>query len=198
MHLFGPHRDAGLVPGRVTVQHRGEWDVQIEDGEVRAGYRGGYVTRRPPPTCRRRRLGRARGAGARPSDDPGRPAAEDTLLRRAAHDPGSQATREQVVAANVDVVLVTASLAEDVNARVLERYLTLAWESGRASVILLTKADLEPDPDRVASEVAEIGGEVPVHAIGLAPASVSTPSRAPPPRRHGRASGPPGSASRSS
>ena len=44
--------------------------------------------------------------------------------------PDRRRRREQVVAANVDVVFVTASLAEDVNARVLERYLTLAWESG--------------------------------------------------------------------
>jgi ribosome biogenesis GTPase len=85
--------------------------------------------------------------------------------RRAAHEPGSQAAREQVVAANVDVVFVTSPLSDDVNARVVERYLTLAWESGAQPVILLTKADLEPDPGAVAAEVEAIGGEVPVHAI---------------------------------
>jgi ribosome biogenesis GTPase len=69
------------------------------------------------------------------------------------------------VAANVDVVFITTSLSDDVNARVLERYLTLAWESGARPVILLTKADLEPDPDAVAAEVEAIGGEVPVHVV---------------------------------
>ena len=164
---FRSHREDGLVPGRVAVQHRGEWDVITEDGEVRA---------RVP--------GRLRHEAASLADLPvvgdwvalekparGHPTIRAVLprrtrfSRRAAHDPGSQATREQVVAANVDVVFITASLGEDVNARVLERYLTLAWASGARPVILLTKADLEPDPDAVAAEVAEIGGAVPVHAI---------------------------------
>ena len=37
---------------------------------------------------------------------------------------------EQVVAANVDSVFLVSSLNADLNARRLERYLTLAWESG--------------------------------------------------------------------
>ena len=165
--LFGSHRDAGLVPGRVAVQHRGEWDVLTEDGEVRARVPGrlrheagstadlpvvgDWVALREPAN------GRATIQAVLPR--------RTRFSRRAAHDPGSQATREQVVAANVDVVFVTASLADAVSPRVLERYLTLAWESGARPVILLTKADLEPDPDAVASEVGEIGGTVPVHAV---------------------------------
>ena len=164
---FEPYRAEGLVAGRVSVQHRGEWDVVTEDGEVRA---------RVP--------GRFRHEAATTADLPvvgdwvaldveahDRATIEAVLprrtcfSRRAAHDPGSQATREQVVAANVDVVFVTASLADEVNARVLERYLTLAWESGARPVILLTKGDLEPSPDAVASEVEAIGGAVPVHVV---------------------------------
>jgi ribosome biogenesis GTPase len=164
---FEPCREKGLVPGRVSVQHRGEWDVVTADGEVRA---------RVP--------GRLRHEAGSAADLPvvgdwvalapaarGRATIEAVLprrtrfSRRAAHDPGSQATREQVVAANVDVVFVTASLAEEVNARVLERYLTLAWESGAQPVILLTKGDLEPSADAVASEVEAIGGVVPVHVV---------------------------------
>ena len=33
---FAPHRRDGYAPGRVAVQHRGEYDVLTEDGEVRA------------------------------------------------------------------------------------------------------------------------------------------------------------------
>jgi ribosome biogenesis GTPase / thiamine phosphate phosphatase len=84
--------------------------------------------------------------------------------RRAAHDPGSDVAREQVVAANVDVVFIVAALTA-VNARLLERYLTLAWESGARPVLLLTKADLVPDAGAVAADVAQLG--VPVHAISV-------------------------------
>lgn len=57
--------------------------------------------------------------------------------RRAAGDE----TREQVLAANVDVAFVVAS-ATDVNVRRIERYLTIAWQSGASPVVVVTKADL--------------------------------------------------------
>jgi len=163
---FEPYRAGGLVPGRVSVQHRGEWDVVTEDGEVRARVPG-----------RLRHVASSRAdlpvvgdwvaltiASQRPEIRAVLPR-RTQFSRRAAHEPGSQAAREQVVAANVDVVFVTAPLSDDVNARVLERYLTLAWESGAQPVIVLTKADLEPDPAAVAAEVEAIGGAVPVHAV---------------------------------
>lgn len=52
---------------------------------------------------------------------------------------------EQVVAANIDTVFICMSLNNDFNLRRLERYLSLAWESGAVPVIVLTKADLCDD-----------------------------------------------------
>ncbi|EQD61449.1 GTPase EngC, partial [mine drainage metagenome] len=56
----------------------------------------------------------------------------------------------QVVAANIDVVLLAASLDRDLNPRSLERYLVMGWESGATPVVVLTKADCR--------SVAEIAG----------------------------------------
>lgn len=50
-------------------------------------------------------------------------------------------TKEQVLAANVDVAFVVAA-ATDINERRLERYLTMAWQSGATPVVVVTKADL--------------------------------------------------------
>ena len=50
-------------------------------------------------------------------------------------------TTQQVLAANVDVAFVVVA-ATDVNVRRLERYLTIAWQSGAVPVVVLTKADL--------------------------------------------------------
>jgi ribosome biogenesis GTPase / thiamine phosphate phosphatase len=50
-------------------------------------------------------------------------------------------TREQVLAANVDVAFVVAA-ATDVNVRRIERYLTISWQSGATPVVVITKADL--------------------------------------------------------
>ncbi|WP_225419639.1 ribosome small subunit-dependent GTPase A [Lapidilactobacillus wuchangensis] len=57
-------------------------------------------------------------------------------------DGASSGHRAQAVAANFDEVFIIQALGADFNLRRLERYLTLAWESGGTPVIVLTKADL--------------------------------------------------------
>jgi ribosome biogenesis GTPase len=59
-------------------------------------------------------------------------------------DPGGH--REQAVAANFDFVFIMQSLNQDFNPRRMERYLSLAWQSGGVPVIVLTKSDLAEDP----------------------------------------------------
>ena len=49
---------------------------------------------------------------------------------------------EQAVASNFDYVFIMQSLNQDFNPKRLERYLTLAWQSGATPVVVLTKADL--------------------------------------------------------
>jgi ribosome biogenesis GTPase len=68
----------------------------------------------------------------------------------------------QVVAANVDVVLVVDSLAGEARLRRIERYLAVAWASGATPLVVLTKADLCPDVPAAVARVAEdaIGVEV--------------------------------------
>lgn len=71
-----------------------------------------------------------------------------TLKRRSAFyrlDPSSSGHWEQAVAANFDYVFILQSLNANFNLRRLERYLTLAWQSGAIPVVVLTKADLKPD-----------------------------------------------------
>jgi ribosome biogenesis GTPase len=58
----------------------------------------------------------------------------------------------QPLAANVDVVLICLGLSGRLPVRRLERLLTLAWESGATPVVVLTKADLCPDPDAAVRE----------------------------------------------
>jgi ribosome biogenesis GTPase len=164
---FEPHRSPGVVPGRVAVAHRGAYDVLTAEDEVRARVPGSMRHQATSPAA----LPVVGDWVALELSGQGKATIRAVLprrtkfSRRAAHDPGSDVAREQVVSANLDVVFITVSLADDVNLRVLERYLTLALESGARPVILLTKADREGDPEAVATEITEIGGEVPVHAV---------------------------------
>lgn len=95
------------------------------------------------------------GTGAEPRD--AAPAVEQVLPRRTAvvraHvTPGS--SHGQVLAANADVAVVVEPMAPHPNAGRLERLLALAWASGAQPVVVLTKADLVPDPAVVLDEVA--------------------------------------------
>ncbi len=63
---------------------------------------------------------------------------------------------EQVIAANIDTVFICMSLNNDFNLRRLERYLTIAWESGAEPVVVLTKADLCQDLDEKRASVQSI------------------------------------------
>jgi len=74
-------------------------------------------------------------------------ARESMFVRKAA----GTANEVQVVAANIDTVFICMSLNNDFNLRRLERYLSIAWDSGATPVIVLTKSDLCEDiPARLA------------------------------------------------
>jgi ribosome biogenesis GTPase len=72
----------------------------------------------------------------------------EVLVRRTAFSrraAGAQ-TREQMLAANIDVAFVVAA-AIDINVRRIERYLTIAWQSGATPVVVITKVDLADTVD---------------------------------------------------
>ena len=64
---------------------------------------------------------------------------------------------EQLVAANFDYVFIMQSLNDNFNIRRIERYLTLAWESGAIPVIVLTKCDLVDDVESYISKYFKKG-----------------------------------------
>jgi ribosome biogenesis GTPase len=160
---FAPFAAQGLVAGRIIVQQRGGYRLATEAGEIDA---------------------RASGTLLKAASDTERPAAGDwvaveprpgetTALVRAVLPRRSAFIRKasgprggaQVVAANVDVALLVASMNADLNLRRLERYLATAYESGADPVVVLTKADLSDDPAAVVAEVEAIAFGVPVLAV---------------------------------
>ena len=159
---FAPSRELGLAPGRVAIQHRGAYDVLTREGEVRAEIAGRLRSESSPvdlPVVGDWVVLDPAGVivGVLPR--------RTKLSRRAAHDADSDDLREQVIAANLDVVFLTASLGKELNPGVLERYVALALESGARPVILLTKADLEQDPAAIVAGVAGVDAEIPVEAV---------------------------------
>jgi len=136
----------GTVPARLLRVDRSAYDVLAEDGPRR-------LPALPPPAEV------TVGDWLAVDDD-----AVVAVLPRTSllvRGVSSGQSRSQPLAANVDVVLVVASLAAAVPVRLVERLLTLAWESGATPVVVLTKADLHPDPEAAARDLAP-------HAPGVA------------------------------
>lgn len=75
---------------------------------------------------------------------------------------GRRAAAAQILAANVDVVLVVMSLATAPNLGRLARMLAVAWDSGAQPVVVLAKADLTATADSERDEVAETALSAPV------------------------------------
>ena len=69
-----------------------------------------------------------------------------SLFKRPA--PGDD-RRVQLIAANVDTLFIVTSCDQDFNVARIERYLVLAREVGVRAVVVLTKADLVPAPERL-------------------------------------------------
>ncbi|MBF0398006.1 MAG: ribosome small subunit-dependent GTPase A, partial [Desulfobacterales bacterium] len=76
-----------------------------------------------------------------------------------------QITDEQIVAANIDVVFIVNGLDFNYNLRRIERYISLAWESGAVPVILLNKADLCNASEIRKSEVESVAFGIDVHTV---------------------------------
>jgi len=157
---FRPHADDGLAPARVAVEHRSEYVLYSAHGELRAELSGRLRLDGQQPAV-------GDWVAIRPRPDEGRATIQAVLERRSAFMrkvPWLE-VKAQVVAANVDVVFIVVGLDGNFNVRRMERYLTLAWESGAQPVVLLTKADLCDDVDARVFESEAVAIGVPVHAV---------------------------------
>jgi ribosome biogenesis GTPase len=136
---FAPYAD--LVPGRVVRVDRGRCGVLTEDGDVQAGWQG-----EPPCAGDWVALRAVPGAGRQVAAVlPRRTAIVRGGVARDSRDGLSGDSRGQVLAANVDVVLVVEPASPDTNIGRIERLIALAWESGAQPYVVITKADLVGD-----------------------------------------------------
>jgi ribosome biogenesis GTPase len=156
----------GLVPARVVAQHRSHYVVSNGEQDHRAVLRGvwraGLDTSSEVPAV-------GDWVAVQASSSP--TIIEAVLARRSAfvRQRAGVAIASQVVAANIDIALIATAVVGDLNPRRLERYVTVAWESGALPVVLLTKADLV-----AADALAEARTTVSVAAPGVDVLALST------------------------
>lgn len=163
---FAPYAEQGLLPGRVVRVDRGLCDVVTPAGTVRADTE--YVVPRDPM--------RVVCTGDWAAVDPaGEPRFVRTLLpRRTAfvRSTSSKRSEGQVLAANVDHVIIAVPLAVELDLGRVERFLALAWESGAVPVVVLTKSDLVPDATGLSYLVSDVEATAP--GVQVLPVSSAT------------------------
>ncbi|MFI5542138.1 ribosome small subunit-dependent GTPase A [Streptomyces sp. JL4002] len=152
---FTPYAEQGLVPGRVVRVDRGQCDVMTADGVVRADT--AFVTPHDPL----RVICTGDWAAVETAGNPRYVKAY--LPRRTAfvRSTSSQRSEGQILAANVDHAIIAVSLAVELDLGRIERFLALAWESGAQPLVVLTKADLVPDPVTLGYLVQDVEATAP-------------------------------------
>ncbi|MFF3389585.1 ribosome small subunit-dependent GTPase A [Streptomyces sp. NPDC002669] len=179
---FAPYAEQGLLPGRVVRVDRGQCDVVTPDGMLRADT--AFVVPRDPM--------RIVCTGDWVAVDPdGDPQFVRTLLpRRTAfvRSTSSQRSEGQVLATNVDHIVICVSLAVELDLGRVERFLALAMSSSSGDallrtdgsagdgaaepIVVLTKADLVPDAATLSYLVQDIEGVAP--GVQVLPVSSAT------------------------
>ena len=158
-----PFSTGDFVPARVALEHKHAYQLLSVHGELSAECTGKLLheafTRSELPAVGDWVVARLR-PGERHACPEQRPRADihavlprrTKFSRRAAGDTDT----EQIVAANIDTVLLITALDQNFNLRRIERYLAVTRESGAEPVVVLNKADLHPDPAAARAEVESI------------------------------------------
>lgn len=163
---FAPWNDAQHIPARVIRGEKNFFRVISSQGELtvrfagkirhRAGGRpdlpvvGDWVVVVPQPQQRGTIVALLERRNSFSRNLPGRRKGKE------------QRTEEQVIAANIDLVIIVCGLDQDYNLRRIERYLTLVSSSGADALLILNKADLHPEPQTCVAEVKTIAGNTPI------------------------------------
>jgi len=156
---FETYAAQGLVLGRVAVAQRDQYRIYTEEAELAAEASGALWYRTPDraamPVVGDWVAARVVGRQA---------IVEAVLPRRTCFSRRAAGRREeeQPIAANIDLVFLVCGLDGDFNLRRLERYLTLAAESGARPVVVLNKADICQDLPARLAETALAAPGVPI------------------------------------
>ena len=162
-----PDMDRGedqRIPARVTACHKERYELACERGAAFGRLKAGVYHAGSPehyPTTGDFVLIEY--------NDSGDSRIVKTLRRRSffsRRDP-SKRPSEQAVAANFDYVFIMQSLNMDFNLRRIERYVTLAWQSGAVPVIILSKSDLARDIEGYISAVEGVAPGVAVFPVSV-------------------------------
>jgi len=156
---FVPYSHQGLLPGRITIQHKDRYVLFTERGELSGKVSGKFRFE-------------VSGLHDFPAvgdwvvfeiDSSDQSAVIHHVLERRtkfSRKVAGDRPDELVLAANIDIVFLVMGLDANYNLRRLERHLTVASESGARTVIILNKSDLCLHIEECTREVLSIARDI--------------------------------------
>lgn len=152
--------DPELLPARITAEYGGCYGVEHARGEALASISGKFkhtaATTGEMPVV---------GDWVLLADRPGADRLPIMAVLKRKSKLSRKATEDEVeqpIAANADTIFIVQGLDNNYNPRRLERLLVAVMESGADPVIILNKADLNPEASRLAAETVLLCRGVPV------------------------------------
>lgn len=157
---YAPYQEKGLQPGRVTAVFPDQFQVETREGTVTGILAASMRDSADRPTVGDWTVGKYPAAGDVWQIHAILP--RQTLMARQ-----SPSGTKQLLAANIDYVLIATSANAEFNPNRLERFLTLAWDCGAQPVLVLTKIDQadNEDLDDFLEDLDNIANGAPVHAV---------------------------------
>ncbi len=158
---FQPYTSDGLLPARVALEHKHAYDLLSPHGDLTAACTGRLLHH---ATQRAELPAVGDWVAVRPRPGEARADIHAVLPRRTKFSRAAVGTSavEQIIATNIDTVLLVTALDQNYNLRRIERYLAVAWESGAQPVVVLNKSDLHSAPAAAQAEVESIAIGAPV------------------------------------
>lgn len=151
-HYTGPY-----IPGRIACRQKTTYEIFIHHDSIQAGISGAM-----------HRAGKVPAVGdfvvLLNQPEAGTSVIVDILPRKTIFSRGlpGKAGADQVIATNIDTIFIVTSAGPDLNARRLERFITLVHSSGAHPVIVINKADLADDPASLAQHFDQVIHRAPV------------------------------------
>lgn len=162
---FAPYYQEGWVPARLTRDNKITYGALVGDGEEYEAVMSGKVYHEAETDAELPAVGDWVALDVGGEDEEhvirARLPRQTCFSRKMA----GKSTEEQVIAANVDVVVVVTDAGTDFSLRRMERYFTIIARSGAKPVVLVNKSDLyeKEDNEEAAAQIQELNPDAEVH-----------------------------------
>ena len=161
---FGSFPDKGYIVGRVYEENRRSFWLYTANGEIK-GDVSGKMSYRSESRAELPAVGDWVVISMLADNSKAIIHAVLPRISKFSRNVTGSATEEQIVAANIDTVMLVSGLDNDFNLRRIERYLVMVSASGAEPVLVLNKADVCPDLEYKIEVVRAIAPHVPIVAL---------------------------------